>query len=391
MVNSEAVSSRWRSEFAGPRGEVRLTPSNLSLLASAEATYEADHPSENAVLTSINNLMEFAKNEKLPVPFQERALVLGRLILSKFGRSSMSNEFLTFFKSAPTPPQPSPLHKTISSLREGNVAHVLEGVMNKVESHPILRQNLTDIRKLEGANIAQLRSPYGVINVKVTEDIAFTLAWTRASQGGRVSWEYDRQGAPENFVAFGSGPYVSDALSASMPVGFAVHEGKEINTYLDRKKEAIVIINDGQLAVYNYKETPWGNLTERKGMERFLHFYQNQQTTVFQSHLLVHEGRARVGTNSSDDLGSRRILLTLYDNNAAMVYFESPVTLYEAAKILEKIPGIRSAVNLDTGLNNCGRMKLGDETINQGCVSGRGGGGRLSSPVVLTKPLAKAD
>ena len=216
-----------------------------------------------------------------------------------------------------------------------------------------------------------------------------------------MSWEYNSQGtvSPQevekfhtnNFVAFGSGAYVSDSLSAAMPVGFTVHEGEELNTFLDRNNHAIVVITDGQLAVYDYSKTPWGNLAEAKGMVNFLHFYRGQHSSVFQSHLLVHDSKARVGTNSSPDQGSRRVLLTLYDNNAAMAYFESPVTLYETAKILEQIPGIRSAVNLDTGLNNCGRMKFGDETINQGCVSGRGSGGRLSSPVVITKPSAKTD
>ena len=184
MVNSEAASARWRSEYAGSRGEVMLTPSNLSLLASAEAIYNSDTPSESAVLKAVSNLREIAKNDKLPAPVQERALVLGRLLLSKFGRSSMDKELLAYFKSSPTPPRPGALKKTIASLRSGNVAHVVQGVVNKVENHPILRPSLANIPKLTEANIADLRSPYGIIKVKVTEELSLSMAWTRASQGG---------------------------------------------------------------------------------------------------------------------------------------------------------------------------------------------------------------
>jgi hypothetical protein len=401
MVSSEAVATRFRSGYAGLQGEVAITPSNLSFLAAAEALYQSDNPAESAVLKAVNNLMAAAGNKKLPAEVQGKALVLGRLILSRFGCSSMDKALLAFFKSSPTPPRPGTLKKTIASLRSGNVAHVMQGIMNKVESHPVLRPSLTNVPKLTEANIAHLRSPYGIIKVKVTEEVSISMAWTRASQGGRVSWEFNKEGTvppqeiershPNNFVAFGSGAYVSDSSSSAMPVGLTVHEGEEINTYLDHNNRGIVVINDGRLAVYDYQKTPWGNLAAAKGMGNFLAFYRERHSSVFQSHLLVHEGRSQVGTNSSTEQAYRRVLLALNDNNAALVYFDSPVTLYETAKILEQIPGIRSAVNLDTGINNCGRMKLGDETINQGCVSGRGNGGRLSSPVVLTKPSAKID
>ena len=401
MVNSEAAVTRWRSEYAGPGGEVALTPFYSSFLATAEAIYESDNPPESIVLKTVNNLMGTAKTDKLPAQVLERVLVLGRLLISKFGRSTMDKEILTFFKSSPTPPRAGALQKTIASLQQGNVAHVVQGVMNKVESHPVLRPSLADIPKLAEANIAHLRSPYGIIKVKLTEEIAFSMAWIKAGLGGRVNWEYDLQGTipaeveklypHNNFIAFGSGTYVSDPKNLSTPVGFAVNEGKEINTYLDRNNHAIVVINGGQLSVYDYKETPWGDLTGTRSMTSFLHFYRDQHSSVFQSHLLIHKGKSQVGTNSNAEIQSRRILITLYDNDAALIYFDSPLTLYEAAHILKQIPGIGSAVNLDTGINNCGRMKLRDEILNQGCVSGGRGGGRLASPVVLTLSSAKTD
>ncbi|MFA5839410.1 MAG: hypothetical protein WC890_01985 [Candidatus Margulisiibacteriota bacterium] len=87
--------------------------------------------------------------------------------------------------------------------------------------------------------------------------------------------------------------------------------------------------------------------------------------TMFQSHLLVHNGESIVPTSSDTDRDVRRVLITLDSGGFALVQIDEFITLYELSKIIEKIPNIKEAVNLDTGGGNVGGYRTIDQSNGQ--------------------------
>lgn len=147
--------------------------------------------------------------------------------------------------------------------------------------------------------------------------------------------------AQRGYALFTSANY---SIDETRPATATIVDGTAHNLYVAPHVDGIVTIKNGQLAIRNAQETDIYAAME-EGLK--------SGGTLFQSNLLVHHGRNIVPQEgASKDYDVRRVLVTFGDGRYGMIQINEYLNLYELGEVLRKIPGIQSAVNVDTGGSN---------------------------------------
>ncbi|MEM6377116.1 MAG: hypothetical protein AAF705_02815, partial [Bacteroidota bacterium] len=174
-----------------------------------------------------------------------------------------------------------------------------------------------------------------------------------------------------NVILVSSGTYTDDY---DKPQGLAIDNGVVVNRTLikDRMHALTIVYASGGIAVSDIRE---GNLTisggsyasseplditDPKDLARFIKWAQDQEATVFQTHLLVYRDQLEISsTNSSKTKRERRFLAVGKDEDGDIVHVvvQHPkyASLYSASKNTHQFLTdfqdleIIFMINLDTG------------------------------------------
>lgn len=142
------------------------------------------------------------------------------------------------------------------------------------------------------------------------------------------------------------------------PVGFFAVHGMVVNPALQPWDGLVIAHPDGHLEIHptddpHLTPEPLNIKGSQQDYRRFLHLVESRKLSVFQSHLLVGLGQNLVQPRAGQPSVRRRVLfrdrqggLGLYDS------LDTPLTLYDVAKILLENYHALYAVNLDTGSYN---------------------------------------
>lgn len=170
----------------------------------------------------------------------------------------------------------------------------------------------------------------------------------------------------KNIVMACSGAYTY-SNGNEHPTGITVDNGKLVNRSLRDDMDALVIvyatggivvsdIDNGDL--YINKLGKKLNIRDRDDKYDFIDWAEEEQATVFQSHLLAYKNQLRIGTNSDRDKARRRVmvLVTNRNNEVYHVFFNirEEVRLYDISESLlnyltQRNFNVIAMVNLDTG------------------------------------------
>jgi hypothetical protein len=151
------------------------------------------------------------------------------------------------------------------------------------------------------------------------------------------------------------------------PTGITVDNGNIVNRSIRDDMDALVLVyatggiavsdlDDGDLYLGSLQKRV--NIRERNDKYEFLSWAEEEQATVFQSHLLAYTNKLRIGEESDDDRAHRRIL-TLVKNEEGELFhvifnIREDVALYDISYTLfhylrNKKNEVIAMVNLDTG------------------------------------------
>lgn len=181
----------------------------------------------------------------------------------------------------------------------------------------------------------------------------------------------------KNMVLACSGAYTY-SKSNEYPTGITVDNGNVVNRSIRDDMDALVIvyatggivvsdIDNGDLYLSSLGRKL--NIRDRTDKYDFLDWAEEEEATVFQSHLLAYKNELRIGTNSDRDRARRRIMV-LVTNNSNEVYhviynIRREVSLYDISDSIlsylkNKDFNVIAMVNLDTGSYDI--MEVYDET-----------------------------
>lgn len=176
--------------------------------------------------------------------------------------------------------------------------------------------------------------------------------------GGTISSEYLSQKYREELELSAVASY----SIAKKPSQLAVINGEIINYLITPKQQGVVIINNqnGKIRIHNLSTLSLEIDGEHKDLNVFDMFsdfslfsswMKTHKYDVFQSHLLLSEGVIRVDKTWQQVIDKRRVLASFetYDS-FALIDFEPAISLYDAACLSKNIDGVKSVVNLDTGM-----------------------------------------
>ena len=151
------------------------------------------------------------------------------------------------------------------------------------------------------------------------------------------------------------------------PTGITVDNGNIVNRSIRDDMDALVLVyatggiavsdlDDGDLFLGSLNKRV--NIRDRNDKYEFLGWAEEEQATVFQSHLLAYTNALRIDENSDRDRAYRRILSLVKDENGELFHvifnIREEVRLYEISYTLfnylrEKNNEVIAMVNLDTG------------------------------------------
>jgi hypothetical protein len=197
----------------------------------------------------------------------------------------------------------------------------------------------------------------------------------RDNNGTMVGTRYQNWAANKNIIGYSSGTYM-DACNAAIakPVGLCIDQGRPVNNNLQLQglDGLIIVYATGGIVASNLKEA---NLTVtyadgRKktlnirdnsyDMEEFKSWAQENEATVFQTHLFVHKDKMLVTQYAKTTEQERRFLAVCKLDNGDVVHYI--INLPQATTILkgaqkafkflkahEEVNEVAFMINLDTG------------------------------------------
>lgn len=151
------------------------------------------------------------------------------------------------------------------------------------------------------------------------------------------------------------------------PTGITVDNGNIVNRSIRDDMDALVLVyatggiavsdlDDGDLYLGSLNKRV--NIRDRNDKYEFLSWAEEEQATVFQSHLLAYTNKMRIGEESDRDRAHRRILALVKDSDGELFHvifnIREEVRLYDISNTLfhylrEKENDVIAMVNLDTG------------------------------------------
>jgi hypothetical protein len=200
-----------------------------------------------------------------------------------------------------------------------------------------------------------------------------------------LEWSRNR-----SIICVSVGTYFDDS---GRPVGICIDDGRIINRTDEKKMDGLVIVyKTGGIVATNIKE---GNLTLQNSSgtssvldlkntldrQKFFRWAEENDATVFQTHLLYYKNEFKIGAdNSSQTKRERRMLAVARDEDGNIRYYvvnlKSQNTLYNATKkivsyLSEKTDDIIYLINLDTGYQDAMQVRRPDgKVINEPAFTG---------------------
>jgi hypothetical protein len=270
----------------------------------------------------------------------------------------------------------SKVQKLLNAIFDGNISHIQDGANNEVG----LNGSRTEYANAEisfGPNYPGLSgaerkdvlfAPFGESAPRelgtIFQSIAdkpLAIAFEIASPETGFSPEIFLN--RRNVVAMTSAGYQEEWGTKEVHMGLTARNGSVSNYYLSPNMDGLAIIKGGKLEIVS--------LAGKKYTEVVADIVKNR-ASAFQSHLLLLDGNLTISLDKSNpNRGPRRLLLTFDDGRVGLIHFKEAVTLYEAAVLASKIPGIKSALNMDTGSSNMAFISDGKKLEQIGTYPGR--------------------
>jgi hypothetical protein len=220
---------------------------------------------------------------------------------------------------------------------------------------------------------------YGVIKMKRSGLRVKAKYFASNVNNTNVADRYTSWAANKSVITYSSGTYMNACTIGASPVGLCVDQGTIINNVLETDKldGLVIVYPNGGLAVSNLKD---GNLnvqdqagTKMKlnirgnsyDLATFGKWAQQQEATVFQTHLFAYKDQLLVNTNGSPNRAERRFLAVCnagkdQSGNDVIVHYivnlPAACTVYDGAKKAfnylknsEDVDQVIFMINLDTG------------------------------------------
>lgn len=258
--------------------------------------------------------------------------------------------------------------------------------------------NCYDSNYVELSNSTYKNEEYTVIMLNKTGQRIKAKYFAAPDNGKTVYKRYvDWSTRIKNIVLVTSGTYMDECDNAetAKPVGLTIDNGVPVTeTLITRKMDALVIIYSGGglgggIVVTNLADgdlTLKGNgINEKRkfnlrksadDLDDFMEWAEEQEATVFQTHLLVYNNVLKVSaTNSSTAKRERRFLALGKDADGQLFNIilncPSSSSLYDASKkaleFLNKFKEINVSfmINLDTGCQNVIELRNSNCSVNK--------------------------
>ncbi len=210
------------------------------------------------------------------------------------------------------------------------------------------------------------------------------------NSGQIVNDRYENWRGGRNVILISSGAYASEWEASDIPVGITIDNGIVVNRAIDDDMDALVIIEavggvrvsnieDGDLSIVTNTGSQTINIKTQK--VEFLKWCEENNATVFQTHLLVYKDLLKVGKYNSDKEESVRKVLALVKDSGGnlfhIIYYSKfkAFTLYSIGEMVLKHLNnngysVVAVVNLDTGgydvLSTGGSVKDCDGDVLKG-------------------------
>jgi hypothetical protein len=195
----------------------------------------------------------------------------------------------------------------------------------------------------------------------------------------------------KKIIALSSGTYMSSCIAPlAKPIGICIDNGIVVNQYLEPKLGGLVLIHPfGEIESIKWDEQNYTikygdfqkSLSLKKSWDKstFLQWAQVSESTVFQTHLLVHQNKMNTSECTTKECllkASRRFLAVCKDTEGRefhqLIHLSKPYTLYEATskvfqflKEYKEMKEISMMVNLDTGCQDVFDFYHADGTKEQ--------------------------
>ncbi len=244
-----------------------------------------------------------------------------------------------------------------------------------------------DAAYVEVSSVQYKNEQYNVICMKRKDEKIKVKYFAAADfNGNNVYKRYGNWSAGKNIVLVSSGTYMDNNYN---PVGLAIDNGICVNKTLSNDFDGLVIVYaTGGMVASNLKDgdltVKGGNVDNNKKLDirgsawdfqTFIKWAQDQEATVFQTHLLVYKNGLKIsGINSSVKTAERRFLAVCKDDSGNIIHVivnrPDHTTLYEGAKnTLDFLNNYKDMevifmINLDTGYQDVFQFYNKDGTIN---------------------------
>lgn len=195
----------------------------------------------------------------------------------------------------------------------------------------------------------------------------------------------------KNMIMVSSAGYMDNTLT---PVGLTIDNGKLVNKTLALFDGLIIVyatggivaadLRKGDLTLQGSGITPGRKFDIRNSWtdrNDFIKWAQEQEATVFQTHLLVYKNQLAIGTNAPTDKRERRMLAVGKDKTSGdlchvIINLPEYTSLYDGAVRTKKFLNdtgnmeITFMINLDTGYQDVCYLYNKDASINS-LIKGR--------------------
>lgn len=182
-------------------------------------------------------------------------------------------------------------------------------------------------------------SPIGEM-FKVPPNAKLVFSYDVRTPGSREHAVDDK--ADRSLLVTSSASYIDFTYAEGVrPTALAIVRGKPYNLRIASDSDGLVMIKNGKVSIEKINDN-WKALINSS--------LSDPNQSIFQSNLLVHNGRNIISRDKAkNDVDHRRVLVTFKDKSCAIVSFQYSLTFYELGTLVASLPNVDSAVNLDTG------------------------------------------
>ncbi|MBI4197394.1 MAG: hypothetical protein HY539_06170 [Deltaproteobacteria bacterium] len=254
--------------------------------------------------------------------------------------------------------------KAWDHLKKGEIAYIIRRGIDKLNNKNFNEEEF-DGRSYDYQTVRPLKQGFYLESLRRDGAEVGTIIRGRPAEGARLDLEVtiDETTGKDSLRQKYGGRYAAGAAAVYSSAGrkpafLSMNDGRAESYFLSDKVDGLAIaLASGAFLLSDLDQFTLPDSHQRLQIDlnavdffRFDDWCRDQKCDAFQSHLLVHEGENRVDRSTSrSTTANRRLLVTFKDGSFGLVDFPGHLTLYETAYLALKIPGLRSAINLDTG------------------------------------------